>query len=34
MKLYSVAYCKWNSTFSDLIQRQMLSVGGGCGGSR
>lgn len=27
MRLYSVAYCKWNSTFSDLIQRQMLSVG-------
>lgn len=27
MKLYRVTYGEWNSTFSDLIPRQMLSVG-------
>lgn len=27
MKLYSVAYYRWNSTFSDLIPGQMLSAG-------
>lgn len=27
MKLYMVAYGEWNITFSDLIPRQMLSVG-------
>ena len=27
MRLYRVTYYEWNCTFSDLIQRQMLSVG-------
>lgn len=27
MKLYMVTYGEWNSTFSNLIPRQMLSVG-------
>lgn len=27
MKLYIVTYGEWNSTFSDLISRRMLSVG-------
>lgn len=27
MRLYRVAYYEWSCTFSDLIQRQMLSVG-------
>lgn len=27
MKLYRVDYYEWNYTFSDLLPRQMLSVG-------